>query len=342
MHLTAGLTDGSVAAKQVQLDSLTSYLARNHPKEPWIVAGDFNLTTSAFTIDTALQERAITNQTVATLHSIESDIGDVGLLDAWSVARTEAVDDAGVEESEGLYEGEEGATFDPMKNFLAADTSETSSNRPQRYDRILVRPQDTLRIRRFNLFGLPDDTDGMQLAASDHSGVRAAITVQDDVAQENALEVEAMRHLYVQHQRAPESLSKSTEINRVLAAHNMVATQEEVEQREQAFTLLKQIVLGTTENSDSAISDIPLVMVPVGSYALGVWTSESDIDCLCIGGISSKTFFKLARQRLIKAECQGVRIIRRVEANTGTMLELSVNGIAMDLQYCPAARVVER
>jgi poly(A) polymerase Pap1 len=85
-----------------------------------------------------------------------------------------------------------------------------------------------------------------------------------------------------------------------------------------------------------------MVVVPVGSYALGVWTSDSDIDCLCVGTISSKTFFKLARQRLVKAEGRGVRIMRKVEASTGTMLELSVNGVAMDLQYCPAARVVER
>jgi hypothetical protein len=73
-----------------------------------------------------------------------------------------------------------------------------------------------------------------------------------------------------------------------------------------------------------------------------VWTYGSDIDCLCIGTISSKTFFKLALQRLLKAHDQGVRILRNVEANTGTMLELSVSGVAMDLQYCPAANVVER
>jgi poly(A) polymerase Pap1 len=109
-----------------------------------------------------------------------------------------------------------------------------------------------------------------------------------------------------------------------------------------AFASLQNVLLGTSEDSNQAQPDIPLVILPVGSYALGVWTADSDIDCLCIGTISSKTFFKLARQRLSKAESQGIRILRKVEASTGTMLELSVNEILMDLQYCPAPQVVER
>jgi poly(A) polymerase Pap1 len=131
-------------------------------------------------------------------------------------------------------------------------------------------------------------------------------------------------------------------LSSVLKSGGMFPTEEEVQQRQKTLALLKQIVLGDPGDDSAGISDIPMVMVTVGSYALGVWTSESDIDCLCIGTISSKTFFKLARQRLAKANDQGVRILRKVEASTGTMLELSVNGVAMDLQYCPAARVVER
>ncbi len=67
-----------------------------------------------------------------------------------------------------------------------------------------------------------------------------------------------------------------------------------------------------------------LVVVPVGSYGLGVWTSTSDVDCLCIGPFSSSTFFALTVQRLKKAAAQGVKILRRVRANSGTMLELEV------------------
>jgi poly(A) polymerase Pap1 len=122
----------------------------------------------------------------------------------------------------------------------------------------------------------------------------------------------------------------------------MFLTEEEKTKRETAFELLRQVVLGQSSVKDPQPGKVPLVLVTVGSFALNVDTSTSDIDCLCIGSISSKTFFKLARQRLQKAESQGICILRKVEAGTGTMLELSVNGVPMDLQYCPASRVVER
>ncbi|KAF1946437.1 Poly(A) polymerase type 3 [Clathrospora elynae] len=337
VHLTAGLTDVSVAAKKSQMKNLKGYLKRHHESEPWIIAGDFNIPTSTYTIDTALKHKSISNETVAALSSIESAISDAGLLDAWSVAHVEAADEAGANDVEGLFQGEEGATFDPQNNRLAAGSSTTSHDRAQRYDRILVRPQGTLRIARFNHFGLPETVDGAQVVASDHYGVRTTIQILDEAAERTGLE-----YLTVQHKRAMATLSDSSDLNSALTAHGMFPTEEQIRQRQHAYTVLKQVVLGMSDGMDSALSDIPMVMVPVGSFALGVWTSGSDIDCLCIGTISSKTFFKLARQRLVRAEIQGVRIVRKVEANTGTMLELSVNGITMDLQYCPAARVVER
>jgi poly(A) polymerase Pap1 len=120
----------------------------------------------------------------------------------------------------------------------------------------------------------------------------------------------------------------------------MFPTEDEQQQRSDAFALLEAVLAGSS--TESNVSEIPMVIVPVGSYALGVWTSVSDIDCLCIGSITPKTFFQLARQRIRRAEAQGIRVIRRVEADTGTMLELSVNGVAVNLQYCPAARIVDR
>ncbi|KAJ4365879.1 hypothetical protein N0V83_008501 [Neocucurbitaria cava] len=342
VHLTCGLTDGSVAAKNAQLKMLTSYLNRHHRTAPWIVAGDFNITTSTYTIRTAVKNKSISSQTVATLALIESAIGDAGLLDAWSIAHIEATDEIAISDRDDLYEGEEGATFDPRNNALAAATSGTSINRPQRYDRILVRPQDTFRVGSFHHFGLPEDVDGVQLIASDHSGVRTTIRVLEDAAGKSLDGRSMMEQLTIHHKRATGQLADPTALDKVLSAHGMFPLDEQVRQRQDTFALLKEVVLGTSNEKDSTLSEIPLVMVPVGSYATGVWTSDSDIDCLCIGTISSKTFFKLARQRLVKAESRGVRILRKVEANTGTMLELSVNGVAMDLQYCPAARVVER
>ncbi|ORY09756.1 Poly(A) polymerase type 3 [Clohesyomyces aquaticus] len=345
VHLTCGLTDGSVAAKKVQIQNLKNYLSRSHASNPWIIAGDFNITTSSYTIETALKKKAVSAQTCQSLSSIESMMNDAGLLDAWAVARVEAVDHDNLHsnrDSDDLFEGEEGATFDPRVNELAAATSGTSLNRPQRYDRILVRPQGLLQVSGFNRFGFPASHGDDEIVPSDHWGIRCSMKIMSSADHKALDSLEALNANPVQPINVSGDLADTSDLASALSAHQMCPTKEEVQSRDDAFALIKTVLLGSSDDEDTSLSDIPMVIVPVGSYAMGVWTSTSDIDCLCIGSISSKTFFKLARQRVHRAEAQGVRLIRRVEAHTGTMLELSVNGISVDLQYCPAARIVER
>ncbi|KAG9191757.1 hypothetical protein G6011_10491 [Alternaria panax] len=342
VHLTAGLTDGSVATKRSQMGTLRRYLERHYRHDPWVIAGDFNLVTSAYTIETSVKNQSISNETVCALSAIEAEIREAGMYDAWSVARVEGVDRTSTTESSDLFEGEEGATFDPQNNRLAAGTTTTSHDRPQRYDRILVRPQGSHRIAHFNHFGVPEMIDGEQIVASDHYGVRARIRLMDPAVSNDENKDVSSEQPIVEHKRAVGVLADTTILHSVLEAHGMFPNEKQVDDWREAFASLRRILLGTSDDASPAQPDIPLAIVPVGSYALGVWTIDSDIDCLCIGTISSKTFFKLVRQRLVKAESQGVRILRKVEASTGTMLELSINGILMDLQYCPAPQIVER
>lgn len=341
VHLTAGLTDGSVATKSAQMKTLITYLEQNHREDPWIIAGDFNIVTSTHTIETARKNKSITEETANTLLSIETAISDAGFVDAWNVARVEAIDQPSIVDME-LFEGEEGATFDPQNNRLAAGTTTTSHDRPQRYDRILVRPKNALRIIRFNHFGLPETIDGVQVIASDHYGVRTTMKITSSGEKNSATDTDSTNQPLVQPKRAIPTLLEPSSISSVLAAYDMIPSEEQTAQRQEAFETLEKIVLNTASDPECENSGIPLVMVPVGSYALNVWTADSDIDCLCIGAVSPKTFFKLARQRLVKAANPQVRILRKVEASTGTMLELSVNGALVDLQYCPAAKVLER
>ncbi|KAJ4990699.1 DUF455 domain-containing protein (endonuclease/exonuclease/phosphatase) [Stagonosporopsis vannaccii] len=337
IHLTCGLTDGSVAAKKVQVHNLLNYLNRKHSKDMWIITGDFNLATSTCTIDNALKHKSITSQTGSTLAAIESCLSDDSIVDAWSVTREDQ--SSGADDNE-VFEGEEGATFDPRNNFLAAATSGTSQNRPQRYDRILVRSLDALQITGFNMFGLPTEAGSGTVVPSDHYGIRATMQLSQPSEKLSPDHREMIKELNVEFQHRPHL--SHLELETALRKHNMFLTEEQRVERQAAFDLLREVVIGQSHSSISTTADIPLVMVTVGSFAIDVDTYTSDVDCLCIGSISSKTFFKLARQRLQKAESQGVRILRKVEAGTGTMLELSVNGLAMDLQYCPAARVLER
>ena len=194
----------------------------------------------------------------------------------------------------------------------------------------------------FNQFGQPETINGVQVVASDHYGVRARLKIGHGGTIDSVMDTDSSNQPSVQLKRAIATLMDSSDMSSALEVHGMIPNDEQTTQRQEAFELLQRIVSDTSEDADTVQPGIPLVIVPVGSYALGVWTSSSDIDCLCIGSISSKTFFKLARQRLVKAGNPQVRILRKVEATTGTMLELSVNGILMDMQYCPAAQVVER
>ncbi|KAF2704140.1 hypothetical protein K504DRAFT_462729 [Pleomassaria siparia CBS 279.74] len=342
LHLTAGLTDGSVAANKVELQNLNRYLVRKHLSSPWIVAGDFNIATSIYTIETTLKNKSISPQTIGKLTSMETTMADIGLLDAWSVARIEGTDRSVMEDADDLFEGEYGSTFNPRENRLAAGTSATSNNRPQRYDRILVKPAGLLRISEFNHFGLPEIRDGVHVVPSDHSGVRASLKVLSNSAPKPAGDLNILQQYPVHHKQISSTLSNTSALTSTLSAHGMFPTEDEISGRRDAFALLKEVILGSADDAGANTADIPLVMVSVGSYAIGTWTSASDVDCLCIGSISSKTFFKLARHRIFKAQNRGVRLMRKVEANTGTMFELSVGGLAMDLQYCPAARIVER
>lgn len=341
VHLTAGLTDGSVVAKKRQLQSLTSYLDQKYASTPWIVAGDFNLPTSRYTIDEAVKEKSISLETSHILDSTESNMSELGLLDAWAVARVEGVDETAALDSHDLLEGEEGATFDPHTNHLAGDTSGTPENRPQRYDRIFVRPLDRFTLTNFNQFGRPEFSNNAASIASDHYGIRGCFQILPEAAHQRSDGWDILQKRMVQQKHTPLGLSSTAGLTSALSRCAVFPSHEDEERYKQAFDLINAVLLGHTVESQNT-SEMPMVIVPVGSYALNVWTPESDIDCLCIGPISSRTFFQLARQRIVKADAKGLRLLRKVEANTGTMLELSVNGVNMDLQYCPAADIVNR
>lgn len=342
VHLTAGLTDGAVVAKKMQLQNVVTHLRQTFPRSPWIAAGDFNIPTSKYTLDEAVKQKDISLETAYTLSSTEETLYEHGLLDAWAVARVEDEDETAFLDTERLFEGEEGATFDPTKNPLAAYSSGTSENRPQRYDRIFMRSEGKLALMKFNRFGLPKPTDGGTSVASDHYGIRAVFKLDPNMETKSTADLDVFTLCDVSHRRISPELSITADLLTALCKRAVVPTTEDSDRYREAFGIIKEVLLGSADGEKNQVSDIPMVVVPVGSYALGMWTPESDIDCLCIGSISSKTFFRLARQRILKARPSRMKLLRKVEANTGTMLELSVNGISVDLHYCPAAEVVQR
>jgi 2'-5' RNA ligase len=369
VHLTSGLTDGAVAAKKSQLSTLVSHLSRTYTDNPWIVAGDFNLTTSAVTIDAALRSKSISAETADTISSLETLLSEARLSDSWFVARIEGTDTFRSTISstslEDIHDGEEGATFNPMENALAAEMVGSGLNRrPQRYDRILVKGEDVIGVSGFGMFGFPEERgeesggeaegqEGQPRYGSDHWGIRATLRIEPELKAKQAASA-GTQLASLEPTKAPKRLTDVSLLKSCLANYAMLPTEKEIDSRKEAFALLKSVLrqkptqmasILDSANDVSPVntkSSILLVIVPVGSYGLGIWNASSDIDCLCVGSISTKTFFALASQRLRKAADLDVRILRTVKAASGTMLELEIRGVRLDLQYCPATKIAER
>ncbi|CAH0055841.1 unnamed protein product [Clonostachys solani] len=351
-HLSHGLVDGAVASKKNELQRILNHLTSTYQFHPWIIAGDFNIATSSYTIETARQRRFISSQSYRYLREFTFKLTESGLQDTWIASRIQSGESSTQSwrlepTADELFEGEEGATFDPQSNILAAKlVGSGMNNRPQRYDRILVNSHFRLRPSRFNMFGLPPTQvqadEQMDAGASDHWGVRCLFQApsQEEKSQESARE----KAMDVKLERGPSSLGGLEDLKRCLQKRDFLPTQANVADRQHAINLLQ-----TTLQCQAAGQDMPedgkglqLTLVPVGSFGLGVWTESSDVDVLCIGGISSKLFFKLAISRLRKAESSGITILRRVRASSGTMLLLDISGIKFDLHYCGSLSILEQ
>ncbi|KAF3767468.1 hypothetical protein M406DRAFT_288543 [Cryphonectria parasitica EP155] len=343
VHLTHGLKDGSIAAKKSEIDKMLKYLAQNYPDHPTVLAGDFNITSSAYTISQALERNVVSAQAATHLRNLDATFTRNGFVDAWTVFQLEKGAGPDEEVIEFALEGEQGATYDPTVNALAAEIVGSGFGmRPQRIDRVLAKGDGFLHVLHFNKFGdVTTEANGesgpQTLYASDHWGIRTVLKL--------GFETESTRSatsqlVPVQSRTAKGALADSEALETALQNAGAIPSDEDIRTRAAAFHLLKGVILDTS-SSEPAQSATALIFLPVGSYGLGVWTLSSDIDCLCIGPFSAPTFFSLATERLRKAADRGVRIIRRVKANTGTMLELDLQGARFDLQYASAQAVVE-
>ncbi|PKS11588.1 hypothetical protein jhhlp_003353 [Lomentospora prolificans] len=352
-HLSQGMTEGAVTAKLGEMRRITDHLRTKWKDSPWIIAGDFNITTSRITIDAALEKKAVTKQTAMRMISLDEDFRGLGLFDAWVLARLgvgESSDD--MRQPKDIwdsFEGEQGATFDPTRNVLASKLmGDGANNRPQRYDRILIRPQDTFTVAGFNMFGFPskdlsdDGEDIDRSPASDHWGIRCLLRkagLQTGMQSNTILQMEP-----VSLKQAPSSLSDLEGLKSLLRRLNGFPTEEDEAIRNGALRTLRSAIMDaffTRNFRGDAQTHLqpPLVVDPVGSYALGAWSRDSDIDCLCVGPFSSRTFFSVITSHFRKSS--DIKVLRKVKANTGLMLELEVGGIRFDLQYCGSTSIAE-
>ncbi|RPB03384.1 hypothetical protein L873DRAFT_1826394 [Choiromyces venosus 120613-1] len=335
VHLTCGLGDGSVSAKASQLKALSTYLRTKHPTSEWIVAGDFNLQSSVQSIDSALTNRRISKDTYELVR--KGLIDEEVFSDAWEFFF------GSNEEDDVPYEADNtGATFNPFTNPVAAEIVRWSSDpRPQRYDRVLIKSTGNLRVRDVRRFGFPEiNSQGCEKTlecGSDHWGVRAMLNFRPDVGDAGNQGKSAKLQL-------PETNVGDQLLKTIVDPY--MPSRADHNAREAAITSLREVLLQEQESVVGAEHKpsrgaIPIILAPVGSYALGVYDKDSDVDCLCVSTISTKTFFEIARQRIRRFGGErGIRLIRFVDAKF-PILEVKVGSIKFDLQHCQAPAIIE-
>jgi hypothetical protein len=342
IHLTCGLTDGSIYAKQSQLKTIIGHLSSKYPRNHWILGGDFNITTSSYTVDAALKRGAISAHGASVLSSLETMLLEAGLSDCFFEGKDVSSGDASevvqrALDFGSLYEGEEGATFDPTENDLAANIAEKSyHSRPQRYDRILVKG-DEINVVAFKLFGFAT-RDGQREVGSDHWGIRTELRFRTSDAPWRP----PIDRVNLSIGSPPQSLAGAHQLKECLIAHGAFPSDTEVVLRKEVFDLIKMLLNHQEATASASQLIVSFVVAPVGSYRLGVWNSASDIDCLVLGSISPRTFFTLMVQKLRRNADFGVKLLRKVKAASGTMLELEVRGVRIDLQYCAATDFIDK
>jgi len=275
-----------------------------------------------------LQQRHV-NDTTIILGDFNAQPGDSiplesgSFIDAW-----EQVDASAATE----------ATFDPSQNELAAHTARRFSVESRRYDRIYVQSRG-VEVLGFARFGIPA---AGHAPASDHWGVSALLKLGSSPAP--ADENESTPVAAVGGELAAVQPANLTDAQLADAVQDQTPSPADRLRRAAAVTRLRNILSGNGPVTAEP-SVVRLRLVPVGSFSLEVDIVSSDVDCLVIGNISPNAFWSLARH-CIKTQSDDdgvpqVKLRRFVNEAAVPMMQLEVDGIAMDMQYSCAPHIAE-
>lgn len=330
VHLTSALTDQAVISKRNQMLALTDFLKRDRLlKKDILVVGDFNLTTSTSTIETAVSKRLITFKTA---RSVRGVIDNIIWADAFEECKNFETEQATDED----YEGEEGATFDRLTNPLAAMAEVKIDRRPQRYDRIIFKKGGHVHVKDFKRLGFPL-ADGQ--CASDHYGVSATLVVGEggigDAELDSAPAGPEIHNIQLED---IDIVEDSTDVEPFIEPY--LPSNSDRIQREDAIQLLRDSL-----SDDERLTG--LILAPLGSYAMDTYLADSDVDVLAIGSVTPRVFFEAAVARLKtlnaaeRDEVEGFKAVHFVNSLV-PIVEAVLNGIKFDIQYCQASGLVKR
>jgi 2'-5' RNA ligase/endonuclease/exonuclease/phosphatase family metal-dependent hydrolase len=322
VHLTSALTDESVETKSQQLKKLAAFLNRSGVFHQAILTGDFNITTSSRTLQTAIERRIVTPETAKAVQAL---IDPTEWEDAF-VAAGSTTDE--IQEMD-YYPGEEGATFDRIRNPLAALSEAPVDDRPQRYDRIIYRAKGAIETEDFGIF-LRTDEDGNE--ASDHYGIYGVMRVSDSPRQVESAVADDLKKLRLETIAA---VKDETDILPLVAP--FLPSADDRLKRKLALEKLKEILTADgTEN---------VILAPLGSFSMDTYFPDSDVDILVIGSSPPRSFFEQAVELLRKwkkSESEGETFRVHLINSLVQIIEVEIYEIKFDLQYCHAPELVQR
>jgi hypothetical protein len=322
VHLTSALTDESVGIKSQQLKRLVAFLNRSGVLHQSILAGDFNITTSVRTLQTAIERGIVTPETAKAVSTL---IDSNEWEDAFVATGSQ---DEEIEEMD-YYPGEEGATFDRTRNPLAALSEALVDDRPQRYDRIIYRAKGAIETEEFGIF-LRANEDGN--VASDHYGIYGIVRISDSPRGAEPDLADDFQKLQMERLAV---VNDETDLVSMVAPY--LPTADDCQKRELALAKLKDILTsGGTER---------VMLAPLGSFSMDTYFSDSDIDILVIGLSPPRHFFEQAvylLRKWKKTESQGGDSRVHLINSMVQIIEVEIHSIKFDLQYCHAPELVQR
>jgi endonuclease/exonuclease/phosphatase family metal-dependent hydrolase len=301
VHLSAGRAAPILKKKTDELSMLVAYLHMHHAADEWIIVGDMNWPDSE-------------------LPPLEDEFTDV-----WTLAG--------------------GETYDPTTNPLAA-ASARESREPQRYDRILIKRGGLLSVslESLELFGLPP---AGATPPSDHWGLKAAVQI-GATSKSLATVIPSADTTPVPPLTLLSTTLTNAELHDLCVQHGCIPSVAQDDALKLAVETLRAFVSDVSSPApaiDSIVnsSAVRLIVAPVGSFAMGYHNPGSDVDCVVVGNINPGTFWNLMRWK-IRAAVGGtnaVQLRRFVKDASVQMMELEVCGVKMDIQYCPAGKLID-
>jgi 2'-5' RNA ligase len=227
-------------------------------------------------------------------------------------------------------------TFCPGENKFAFEGARSLVS--QRYDRVVF-TKGVFNVEKRWVFGRPKQQQDEEELASDHWGVSVTLNTYNDTSPvmdtfSHGTNIETREILEL-----PKTKWTDDEITNTLHIANIIPNSNHDHNIHESISLLQSVL-------NPLKTQIPFLLQPLGSFTLGAHTLSSDLDILAVSTISPKTFWTLFLQHLYRYKIsplqQGdrIKLLRVIKDAKTPMVELLIDGIAFEVLYCAAGRLL--